>query len=101
MHLHSKYGFLLHFILSPKGTCVTEGYLAIPGAVVCWKNLPSEVCRVHAVVENIDPGDLAEGEVAQSNHKAVSVSEQWGYPELVKALLQEGKRSKKCNHQLS
>lgn len=41
--------------------------------LVCYKDSPSEVCRVHAVVENVDPCDLAEGEVTQSNHKAVSV----------------------------
>lgn len=78
----------------------TEGYLAISVAVACWRNLPSEVCRVHAVVEHIDPGDLAEGEVAQSNHKAVSVREQWGCPELALVLLQEGKTEQKCNIQL-
>lgn len=35
-------------------------------------NLPSEVSGVHAIVKHKDSGDLAETEISQRNHKAVS-----------------------------
>ena len=37
------------------------------------QTLPGEVCRVHAIVEHVNPGDLAETEVAQSHNEAQPV----------------------------
>lgn len=36
-----------------------------------WGGLPSEVSGVHAIVEDVDPRDLAEAEVPQGNDETI------------------------------